>query len=136
MSILTRAAAFSFSVFAVFTVAGAIAVYGFSYFESAYGRGGSFQVYVWIAIAAAVLCALTSSFGFLWAESRKRLPSLPVASVLGGALALSSIGLLFAVDGGFLHAVGLPGMALWVLVAAPFFAFLGSKALVKSHVDG
>jgi hypothetical protein len=136
MSVLARATAFSLSIFAVFTLAGAVAVYGFSYFESAYGRGGSFQVYIWLAAAAAVLSALSSAFGFLWAESRKRLPSVPLAALLGVALALVSIGLFFALNGGFLHAVGLPGMALWLFIAAPLFAFLGSKAFAKSHVAG
>lgn len=45
-------------------VVAAVSVYGFDEYERAWGRGGSFQVLSWIAIAASVGVGICAALGF------------------------------------------------------------------------
>jgi len=45
-------------------IVGAVSIYGFGQYDSAWGRGGSLQVYVWIATGTSVIACFGSGLGF------------------------------------------------------------------------
>jgi len=105
-------------VLLAFILFGAVAIYGFDYFESAWGRGPSLQVYVWIGIGLAILSCMGAAVGFSYGSRMGNVPRT-VPSCLGGALStlivlavgaftprMSDIGLPLIAVGFFLLSVG------------------------------
>ena len=58
---MKRITFFGGGVLLVFLIVAAISVYGFDAYESAWGRGGSFQVETWLALVGALVA--TGAFG-------------------------------------------------------------------------
>ena len=74
----------------VLTVASAIAIYGFDYYEKMYGKGISFQISLWFVVIGAVVTGI--GFGIGVALSGWVLKYW-VGLLLGGVFALAVMGL-------------------------------------------
>ena len=74
----------------VLTVASAIAIYGFDYYEKMYGKGISFQISLWFVVIGAVVTGIGFGIGVAlsgWVSKYW------VGLLLGGVFALAVMGL-------------------------------------------
>jgi len=74
----------------VLTIASAIAIYGFDYYEKMYGRGISFQISLWFVVIGAVVTGIGFGIGVAisgWVSKYW------VGLLLGGVFALAVMGL-------------------------------------------
>jgi MFS family permease len=72
-------------VWVLVTATGVVTVYLFDYYERAWGRGGSTQVYAWIATVSALLSAFGSGLGFHLGSRTGRVPG-PFGAVAVGVV--------------------------------------------------
>ena len=79
---------FGAAAFCVFVIACAVSVYGYGQFEHAWGRTGSFQVEVWLAIVGALIAM--GSFG-ISSAALHRLHSLVGSFALGAVCSIAYI---------------------------------------------
>ena len=74
----------------VLTVASAIAIYGFDYYEKMYGKGISFQISLWFVVIGAVVTGIGFGIGV---ELSGWVSKYWVGLLLGGVFALAVMGL-------------------------------------------
>ena len=102
---------------------GAVAIYGFDYFERALGRGVSLEVYIWVATLGAIASPFPAGFGFRLG-SRDGIAPRPLLATICGAAAV----LLFWLIAFLVPDHSPSGPTFWVLLAVTPFctAYLGS----------
>jgi hypothetical protein len=79
---------FAAGFWAAVVLTGAGGIYGFDYYERAWGRGPSLQVYTWIASLGAVVALFPAGFGFRLGGGEELAPGPIVATISGAALVL------------------------------------------------
>jgi hypothetical protein len=79
---------FAAGFWAAAVLTGAVGIYGFDYYERAWGRGASLQVYIWIATLGAVVALFPAAFGFRLGGGDELAPGRILATVSGAALVL------------------------------------------------
>ena len=112
---------FAVAVLSVFVAGGAVAIYRFEYFERAWGRFNSLQVYIWIGLGAALAagCAAWAATVVMrngvWPGWRFSVSAALVSSTVGA--------LVFALTGPAMRPYGLWGLALYVSLLSFLFSF-------------
>src|SRR5271154_5153902 len=104
-------------------LAGAVAIYGFNYFELAWGRGPSLQTYTWIATLGAIVSVLPAGFGFRLGSRNGPAPG-PLLSAICGAALLLVLWLIALVVPDRMPTA--PIMLLLIITAAFCLAYLAS----------
>lgn len=124
------AAVLAATVFAILAVLNAVAIYGFDQFEPMWGRGPSFQVGLWLATAASLVCLVGGGFGYRAAARRC---AIPVTSTAVGVAVV-----VLCVSGGIIYLVGpaldaaRPLVAVVVLAASAWaLSFLSCVVIRK-----
>jgi peptidoglycan/LPS O-acetylase OafA/YrhL len=121
MKAVSRAALWTAMTFLLcMLVAAVISVYGFDEYERAWGRGGSFQVLSWVAVAASVGVGICAALGFRVGGESMR-PRLAGAAVGFAGSVLVVVSALIAPSGWSGSAL-LPVIGLCVAVFGIAFA--------------
>jgi hypothetical protein len=131
---------FSGTLWILVVVAGAVSVYGFDQYERAWGRGGSFQVYTWIAFGMAALAAVCAGIGFSFGGLNRRVPGVPITVLVVLASLGATLGLLYFLAPKSLDA-NLPWFAICLAVCITGLTFAScfvpqpppNKSLERMH---
>jgi Mn2+/Fe2+ NRAMP family transporter len=127
---------FSIGVFGTSVALGTLAVVGFDHYETALGRAGTLQTYVYFGLIAGIIAALGSGLGFaLGGRRRLRMP-LPVAVILSALLTggLLYLGKIYQEHG--VH-FGLFEVTVAVLLGSFCVALIGIKVFGRRvHENG
>ncbi len=124
---------FSSAFFVAFVAVGAVAIFGFDYFERAWGKWNSLQVYVWLAVPFAA-AAGAGAFGGS-RVIKASLVGLGNNLLVRPALLFSLTGtsILWLVDG---PALGVGGGALTIALASAAFVAFWFRTRGTEHVQG
>jgi hypothetical protein len=110
-------------------VIGAVAIYGFGYFETKWGRGPSLQVHIWIATLGAVVSLFPAGFGFRLGTKGGTAPGPLLAATCGAAVVL-----LFWVIGLLLPDRIMPGALTLLLIVFAAFGTACIASVVKNRL--
>ncbi len=113
-----------------------LSVYVIGEFEPRWGRGGSFQVICWLALAAAVIASVSFAIGLAWMRKNKRFVrgfnASSVAFIVGASACLALLGLLYTRG-----AMGSPWVAALILaIASALVPFLFTHQSPSNGGDG
>jgi hypothetical protein len=110
-------------------VIGAVAIYGFDYFEAAWGRGPSLQVHMWIATLGAVASLFPAGYGFNLGSRGGTAPGPLLATTCGAAVVL-----LFWLIGLLLPDRLMPGITTLLLIVLTAFGTAYLASVVKTRL--
>jgi hypothetical protein len=79
---------FAAGLWAAVVVFGAVAIYGFDYYEGEWGRGPSLQVHIWIATLGALAALVPAALGFRLGGRKGDVPGRLLSFISGVAMTL------------------------------------------------
>ena len=108
---------------------GAVAIYGFDWFEGEWGRGPSLQVHIWIATLGAAVSLFPAGFGFRLGSRDGPAPGPLLATICGAALVLA-----FWLSGLLLPDRLPPGPTILLLVVVAAFCLAYLVSVIKHRL--